>query len=236
MATVQGSAVVAVGQSDGGIMIALLDQHIGELRQLLREECLDQNTIILVTSDHGPAFGLKANWILVGRYEARNAPLRRRYPCAFDLFFGERYPNQTNFSTLERGLLEVKATGICQDHTRFSLRFNAQFDALLSITNDYMSRFGEWMRDYIDRTQRDGTPNDVRRRRMNKVNPKYVLRNYQAQLAIDKAEEGDNSMVDELLELLRYPYDEQLDKQAYAVKRPEWVPHRAGCSMLSCSS
>jgi len=76
--------VVAVGQSDGGIMIALLDQHIGELRHLLREECLDQNTIILVTSDHGPAFGLKANRILVGRYEARNALLRRRYPCAFD--------------------------------------------------------------------------------------------------------------------------------------------------------
>ena len=104
------------------------------------------------------------------------------------------------------------------------------------LTNDYVSRFGKWIRDYIDRTQRDGTPNDVRRRRMNKVNPKYVLRNYQAQLAIDKAEEGDNSMVDELLELLRYPYDEQLDKQAYAVKRPEWARHRAGCSMLSCSS
>ena len=104
------------------------------------------------------------------------------------------------------------------------------------LTNDYVSRFGKWIRDYIDRTQRDGTPDDVRRRRMNKVNPKYVLRNYLAQLAIDKAEEGDNSMVDELLELLRHPYDEQLDKQAYAVKRPEWARHRAGCSMLSCSS
>ena len=104
------------------------------------------------------------------------------------------------------------------------------------LTNDYVSRFGKWIRDYIDRTQRDGTPDDVRRRRMNKVNPKYVLRNYLAQLAIDKAEEGDNSMVDELLELLRHPYDEQLDKQDYAVKRPEWARHRAGCSMLSCSS
>ena len=37
-------------------MIALLDQHIGKLRQLLREERLDQNTIILVTSDHGASF------------------------------------------------------------------------------------------------------------------------------------------------------------------------------------
>ena len=51
----------------------------------------------------------------------------------FDFFFGERYPNQTNFPTLERGLLKSKRRGTCQDHTRFPLHFNAQFDTLLSI-------------------------------------------------------------------------------------------------------
>ncbi len=93
-----------------------------------------------------------------------------------------------------------------------------------------------WMSRYVDRLQRDGTPDETRRQRMNEVNPKYVLRNYLAQLAIDKSEAGDHSMVNELLDVLRRPYDEQPGKEAFAAKRPEWARNRAGCSMLSCSS
>ena len=104
------------------------------------------------------------------------------------------------------------------------------------LTNDMITRIGNWIRCYKARVNKDDTLNDTRRRRMDAVNPKYVLRNYLAQLAIDKAEQGDNSMVNELLELLRRPYDEQPDKEEYAEKRPDWARHRAGCSMLSCSS
>ncbi len=104
------------------------------------------------------------------------------------------------------------------------------------LTNEKVARIGNWIRCYKARVCKDGTLNDTRRRRMDAVNPKYVLRNYLAQLAIDKAEQGDNSMVNELLELLRHPYDEQPDKEEYAEKRPDWARHRAGCSMLSCSS
>jgi uncharacterized protein YdiU (UPF0061 family) len=104
------------------------------------------------------------------------------------------------------------------------------------ISDDYRRRLGDWLQAYTKRLQQDKVPDEVRRQKMNSVNPKYVLRNYLAQLAIDKAEDGDFALVNELLDLLRKPYDEQPDKEHFAVKRPDWARNRAGCSMLSCSS
>lgn len=72
--------------------------------------------------------------------------------------------------------------------------------------------------------------------KMKLVNPKYVLRNYMAQLAIDAAESGDNRLVDELYQLLLKPYDEQPEMEKWYVKRPDWAKNKVGCSMLSCSS
>ncbi len=101
---------------------------------------------------------------------------------------------------------------------------------------EMLAKTANWLRTYADRVKSSGLDHETRRTKMNAVNPKYVLRNYLAQLAIDASEAGDHSLIYELLEVMRRPYDEQPEMEKYAAKRPEWARERAGCSMLSCSS
>ena len=105
-----------------------------------------------------------------------------------------------------------------------------------TIKGNVLNNWKQWFADYAKRLEDETTSADERQKQMNKINPKYVLRNYMAQLAIDKADKGDISLLEELYLLLKEPYLEQPKFEHWFAKRPEWARHKVGCSMLSCSS
>lgn len=114
-------------------------------------------------------------------------------------------------------------------------------DAFYQPLNDQQKQeWLDWLTEYGQLLQADyviqGIDDKNRKKIMNAINPKYVLRNYMAQVAIDQATQGDCSEIHRLMELLKKPYDEQPEFQQYFAKRPDWAKHKAGCSMLSCSS
>ncbi len=97
-------------------------------------------------------------------------------------------------------------------------------------------KWNSWFKNYADKLLVENLNDKERKIEMNKVNPKYVLRNYMAQLAIDDADKGDYNLIDALHQLLKRPYDEQPENEKWFAKRPEWARDKVGCSMLSCSS
>jgi serine/tyrosine/threonine adenylyltransferase len=92
--------------------------------------------------------------------------------------------------------------------------------------------FDAWAAEYRQRLQREHSRDDERRLAMHAVNPKYILRNYLAQTAIEKAQGGDFSEVGKLLRVLQHPFDEQPDHADYAQLPPDWASHLE----VSCSS
>jgi uncharacterized protein YdiU (UPF0061 family) len=94
----------------------------------------------------------------------------------------------------------------------------------------------EWLAAWWHRTRREDVPPAELARRMDAVNPKYVLRNWLAQEAIDAAHAGDDSRIHTLLDVMRRPFEDQPGREVYASKRPDWARSKPGCSALSCSS
>jgi len=128
---------------------------------------------------------------------------------------------ETDMTVFFRLLSTIRRPDV--DHLRFAF-YNED-----TIPED---EWNDWLGKWWDRVNEEPDQEKMRR-----ANPKYVLRNWMAQLAIDAAEKEDYSVAMELYELLKRPYDEQTEfERLWFNKRPEWARHRVGCSMLSCSS
>ena len=92
--------------------------------------------------------------------------------------------------------------------------------------------FDAWALEYRQRLRVESSVDVDRKAGMDRVNPKYILRNYLAQVAIDKAQQKDFSEVAKLLAILEHPFDEQIEHETYAALAPDWASHLE----VSCSS
>ena len=138
---------------------------------------------------------------------------------------------ETDMTLFFRSLAEANPADV-QHIDRLAKAYYNEAD----LSGSLHDRISQWLGHYTATLAEQGVDETSRVTRMNKTNPKYILRNYLAQLAIDDAEQGDLRRLNETLEVLRHPYDEQPNYEAYAAKRPDWARTRVGCSMLSCSS
>lgn len=105
-----------------------------------------------------------------------------------------------------------------------------------ALDHEIMEKWNAWFVRYSERLKMETVSDQQRKQNMNNTNPKYVLRNYMAQLAIDAAEQGDYSLIDQFYTMLQNPYSEQPQFEKWFAKRPQWAANKVGCSMLSCSS
>jgi uncharacterized protein YdiU (UPF0061 family) len=113
----------------------------------------------------------------------------------------------------------------------FSTQSGARNEALRDLFVD-RAAFDAWGVRYAERLRAEGSDDAERALRMNRVNPKYVLRNHLAEAAIQRARQGDFGEVRRLLKLLTRPYDEQPEADADAGFPPDWAQHLE----VSCSS
>lgn len=147
-------------------------------------------------------------------------------------------PFEEASAPLVTGLLDLMA----KNRTDYTLLFRAlaDFDSGAGAKNTklrdlFITRedFDAWAATYGARLRATGSEDTARAAQMNRVNPKYVLRNYLAEIAIRKArDERDYTEIERLRGVLARPFDEQPEFDDYAKEPPDWAREIA----VSCSS
>ena len=137
----------------------------------------------------------------------------------FDNMFGLMQSNHVDFTQFFRKLGNFPSSG---PTTGQPLR-----DMFLD-----RDAFDAWAGRYQARLRSENSQDAARKLAMDGVNPKYVLRNYLAQIAIEKAQNRDFSEIGKLLKILERPFDEQAEHEKYAALAPDWASHLE----VSCSS
>ena len=119
------------------------------------------------------------------------------------------------------------------DYTIFFRKIsNPESQDLISMFED-RSVIENWLTSYKKRLQSENSDDSERKRDMDSINPKFILRNYLAENAIRKAvDEADYAEINRLHSILKDPFSEQIQFQDYAEPSPDWGKNL----VISCSS
>jgi uncharacterized protein YdiU (UPF0061 family) len=141
----------------------------------------------------------------------------------------------------DRELVDDLLRRMAADRSDFAITFRrlAEFEpggpntALRDLFID-REAFDAWGERYAARLAREHSVDAERALRMNRVNPRFVLRNHLAEVAIREAQAGDFSETARLLKVLQRPFDESdaATSERYAGFPPDWAQHIE----VSCSS
>ena len=140
---------------------------------------------------------------------------------------------ETDYTIFFRNLNLINKTDSVEDCVT---KINFSFYKSEEVTGIILETWHFWFAQYLTILKEEQNSDSERKTQLNSVNPKYVLRNYMAQMAIELAEKEDYTLIDEFYTLLLHPYDEQPEMEKWYAKRPDWARQKIGSSMLSCSS
>ncbi|MCX6073460.1 MAG: YdiU family protein [Campylobacterales bacterium] len=129
------------------------------------------------------------------------------------------------FTAMENGRIDMTP------FFRTLSRYDGDRLSLLALTLA-PNQLNEWLTLYDERLKNNSSTMDERHAKMVKTNPKYILKNYILQEAIDAAEQNNFELTNDLLTLAQYPYDEHIAFERYAGVTP--MEHKN--LKLSCSS
>jgi uncharacterized protein YdiU (UPF0061 family) len=162
------------------------------------------------------------------------------FGAEFDALLHRKLGLMTSEET-DTQLFDAMFASMQSSHVDFTLFFrrlgdlqleNPAADAPLRDLFIDRAAFDAWADRYRQRLRQESSTDPLRRQMMHAVNPKYVLRNYLAQVAIEKAQNKDFSEVEKLLAVLEKPYDDQPENDNYAALPPDWAQGLE----VSCSS
>ena len=133
-------------------------------------------------------------------------------------------------ATLIQGLLDIMET----EKLDYTNTFRNLTQALAEENSpELQSEISKsWVVSFLERHSKETLSKDKRLKLMNQVNPKFILRNYMAQEAIEAAEVNDSSKLETLMIVITQPYEELIEHEKFANKSPIWAKDLE----ISCSS